>query len=193
MGGKLPDQGDRRVQRTRRTLREALIALIHERGWEGFSVQDVCDRADVGRSTFYTHFADKEELLVSGFDELRKGLRAQLARAPATGGPLGFARGLVEHACDNVRLFRALVGRRGHQVVLRRFRELVLDLVREDLRDLGAPGPDREAAERFIAAGFLEILTWQLEARRAVAPEEIERLFLRLATPVIEAVGARRG
>jgi len=57
MGGKLPEKDDRRVQRTRRALREALVALIVERGWEGFSVQEVCERADVGRSTFYTHFA----------------------------------------------------------------------------------------------------------------------------------------
>lgn len=181
-----PDAGDRRVQRTRRTLREALVALIYEKGWEGFSVQDVCDRADVGRSTFYTHFADKEELLVSGFDDFRKALREQLARSPAPDRPLGFARGLIDHACENVRLFRAMVGKRSHQVVLRRFRELVLDLVHEDLRGLGAPAPWQEAAERFVAGGFLELLTWQLDGRRGPEPAELERLFLQVATPVVE-------
>lgn len=61
---------DRRVQRTRRQLREALITLILERGWDAVSVRDVCEKADVGRSTFYVHFADKENLLLSGFDDL---------------------------------------------------------------------------------------------------------------------------
>ena len=61
---------DRRVLRTRRQLRTALINLILERGWDAVSVSDVCARADVGRSTFYAHFADKEELLFSGFEEL---------------------------------------------------------------------------------------------------------------------------
>lgn len=188
MGLRPPDAGDRRVQRTRRTLREALVALIHERGWEGFSVQDVCDRADVGRSTFYTHFADKEELLVSGFDDFRAALRQQLARSPAPGRPLGFARGLIDHACENVQLFRAMVGKRSHQLVLRRFRELVLGLVREDLQGLGAPAPLQAAAERFIAGGFLELLTWQLEGRRSPDPEALERLFLQVATPIVEGV-----
>src|SRR5512139_3251865 len=67
---------DRRVLRTRATLREALVRLILERGWDDISVQDVCDRANVGRSTFYSHFADKEELLLAGFDDLRKALVA---------------------------------------------------------------------------------------------------------------------
>jgi AcrR family transcriptional regulator len=87
MTGKGPDKQtdkrDRRIERTRRTLREALIALILERGWDDISVQDVCNRADVGRSTFYTHFADKEELLVGGFDDLRKVLRGSLATMAA--------------------------------------------------------------------------------------------------------------
>ena len=54
-------RGDRCVQRTRDSLRAAFVALMAERGWDRVSVQDVCDRANVGRSTFYTHFADKEE------------------------------------------------------------------------------------------------------------------------------------
>src|SRR5690242_18297174 len=66
---------DRRIQRTRRLLHEAILELIHERGWDAITVQDVCERADVGRSTFYVHFADKEELLVSGFGQLRDHLR----------------------------------------------------------------------------------------------------------------------
>lgn len=62
-------QLDRRVRRTRRRLKEALLTLIDERGYEGITVQDIADRADVGRSTFYSHFASKEDLLFRGFDE----------------------------------------------------------------------------------------------------------------------------
>src|SRR6185437_2006254 len=71
-----PAVQDRRVERTQRALREALIRLVLERGWDDVSVQDVCARANVGRSTFYLHFADKEELLVSGFGGLQEALRA---------------------------------------------------------------------------------------------------------------------
>src|SRR5688572_21269164 len=120
---KEPKATDRRVLRTRRTLRNALVELILERGWDEVSVQDVCERADVGRSTFYMHFADKEELLFSGFDDLRKEVRAQLA-AQGDAGPrvLGFARGLLEHAHENQRLGRAMFGKRSGQAVQKRFR-----------------------------------------------------------------------
>src|SRR5262249_48157020 len=87
---------DRRIQRTRRTLHEALLALIRERGWDAVTVQDVCARADVGRSTFYVHFADKEELLLSGFAELRQSLRSHLADGRRK--RLGFTFALLEHA-----------------------------------------------------------------------------------------------
>lgn len=193
MGGELPNTADRRVQRTRRALREALVALILERGWEGFSVQDVCDRADIGRSTFYTHFADKEELVAGAFDDLRRSLRAQLAAAgggPAR--PLAFSRGLVEHAHEQRRLFLAIVGKKSGHLVQRRFRELVLDLMREDLAALFAAGPRRDAVVAFVGGAFLELLTWSLEARSPPSPEETDALFRELAEPVLAAARSRR-
>ena len=56
---------DRRVGKTRKALKEALTDLILEKGYEGVTVQDVIDRADVGRSTFYAHFVDKDGLLMA--------------------------------------------------------------------------------------------------------------------------------
>jgi AcrR family transcriptional regulator len=61
---------DRRVQRTRRLLHKAFMSLILEKKYESITVQEILDRADVGRSTFYMHFRDKDELLVSGFQYL---------------------------------------------------------------------------------------------------------------------------
>ena len=60
-----PPRPDRRVGKTRRALKEALTDLILEKGYEGVTVQDVIDRADVGRSTFYAHFIDKDDLLMA--------------------------------------------------------------------------------------------------------------------------------
>src|SRR5262245_47432298 len=62
---------DRRVQRTRRLLHDALMSCILEKKYELISVQDILDRADIGRSTFYTHFQDKDDLLLSGFENLK--------------------------------------------------------------------------------------------------------------------------
>lgn len=192
MGTKAPSPTDRRVQRTRAALREALIGLILERGWDEVTVEQVCDRADVGRSTFYTHFADKEELLTGGFDELRRALREGLASPGAPAQPLGFARGLIEHVDVNRRLFRAIVGKRSGQAVLRRFREFVIALVQEDLASTPGRGPELEAAVHFISGGLLELLTWWADARGRLATADVERLFLQLARPAVQVVSGQR-
>ena len=74
-------ENDRRVQRTQQLLRAALLSLIEEKGFEALTVQEIIDRANVGRATFYAHFDRKEDLLVSELD----GLRLALKRAPDTG------------------------------------------------------------------------------------------------------------
>jgi len=61
---------DRRIQRTERLLHAALGALMHEKPYDAIAVKEILGRADVGRSTFYSHFRDKDELLVSGIRAL---------------------------------------------------------------------------------------------------------------------------
>lgn len=62
---------DRRVQKTRKLLSDALVALILEKGYDEVSIQDIIDRANVGRSTFYSHYENKEQLLLFGHEHLR--------------------------------------------------------------------------------------------------------------------------
>ena len=191
MREKQPSRDDRRVRRTRGALRDALVDLIVERGWDGFSVQDLCDRADVGRSTFYLHFADKEEVLAGGFADVGKALRAQLARS-GEARPLAFSRGLLEHALEHLRVWRALVGRRAAHVVQGKMRALVVELVREDLAALLPAGHRREAAVAFLAGALFELLIWSLEARPPTTAEEADALFHELAGPALAAAGAPR-
>jgi len=177
---------DRRVQRTRYALRAALISLLPERGWDDLSVQDICERANVGRSTFYMHFRNKEELLVGGLGDLRGGLRAQANAAKEEGrGDLPFVRGLIEHVHEQRKLFRALIGRRSGQVVQMRFREMVLQLAEEDLSRLVAARWQRDASAHYIAGALVELLAWWVEGRCACTADQIERLFHQLTAPAI--------
>src|SRR3972149_751590 len=61
---------DRRVQKTRKLLQDALIELVAEKGYESVTIQEILDKANVGRSTFYSHFQDKDQLLHSILDRL---------------------------------------------------------------------------------------------------------------------------
>jgi AcrR family transcriptional regulator len=190
MREKQPSGDDRRVRRTRGALKEALVDLIVERGWDGFSVQVLCERADVGRSTFYLHYADKEEVLSGGFADLGKELRAQLARCGAS-GPLAFSRGLLDHAHEHLRVFRALVGRRAAHIVQGKLRALVLELVREDLAARLPAGARRDAAVAFLAGALFELLIWSLGAKPPTTAEEADALFHELAGPALAAAHDR--
>jgi AcrR family transcriptional regulator len=164
-------------------LRDALIQLIRERGWDEITVQDVCERADVGRSTFYVHFADKEELLVGGFGDLRRQLHAQLTRGERE--PLGFTLALFEHAREFRSIYRALLGKSTAQVVYRGFLELVIELLNEDVAAYAAPGPLRDAAVRYLAGGFWELLQLWAAQPQGSSALEVDELFRRLTMPVL--------
>lgn len=167
---------DRRIARTQRLLHEALLSLILERGWDAIGVQDICERADVGRSTFYVHFADKEELLLSGFAHLEQQLRAHVSAAPEEA--LAFVGPLIEHVAQYQRLYRALVGKHSALAVQKRMLHLVAELLDEQLSPTRKPSPRRTALVRYAAGGFLELLIGWLEGRAGLDARELEGLLV---------------
>lgn len=185
---------DRRSMRTRDALRDALVDLIAERGWDDIAVQDLCQRANIGRSTFYSHYPNKDALLMGGLEDLQAQLQAQ-ARAqaghkqpvatPACG--FRFALGLIAHVHEQRKLFRGLIGRRSGYVVQQRFRDMVIRLVSAELPP-SAGGLPRQAAARWLAAGFVELLSWWVEQRSPLPPAELAARFNELAQSVLQPV-----
>ena len=125
---------DRRVRRTRQLLRDALMELTLERGYDRVTVQDILDRADVGRSTFYAHYRDKDDLLVAEFEALHPNWSApptdstaEPARPTELLEPLKAAFG---EAGANRRQFKAVLGRQGSETVKRLLPEPLSRMVR---------------------------------------------------------------
>jgi AcrR family transcriptional regulator len=183
---------DRRVRKTRQQLRDALISLILERGWDAISVQEVCARADVGRSTFYVHFADKEELLLTGLEELHQGLDLQRTSAQ---GDFAFVDGLVEHAKEKARLLRAIVGKRSSPSIQRRFREVVMQLVQAELGelDLDLDEKQQRAVVSFIGAGLAELVTSWLDRPSSLDIDSLAAIGRQLANNTVGSFAAKSG
>lgn len=187
---------DRRVQRTQQSIRRALFELIRERGFEALSVQDIIDRANVARATFYTHFQSKDDLLLSGFEELRASLQERQRTALVQGRHLdetmlAFSREMFAHADEHRALFRAMVGKKSGAQVQRRIHQLLLDLVRDDVkavaaRDRSASVPS-EALVQFLAGSFFGLLIWWLNGKAQLSVEEIDTLFRRLALAAVKS------
>lgn len=106
---------DRRATRTRRVLHRALFSLLEERPYETLTVLDICERADIGRSAFYVHFAGKDDLFRVGFEQLEEELSEALENRQGldvAGDGRVIVQTLFRHAAGHARLYRALA--RGH-------------------------------------------------------------------------------
>jgi AcrR family transcriptional regulator len=146
------------------------------------SVQDICARADVGRSTFYVHFADKEELLLTGLEELHQGLNLQ--RTQGKGG-FAFADGIVEHAKEKARLLRAIIGKRSSPNIQRRFREVVMQLVQAELAEFELEEKQSRAIVTYIGGGFAELLTTWLDRPSSLDIDTLAATFHLLASSTL--------
>lgn len=188
---------DRRVQRTRLTLRSAMVSLIREKGFEALTVQDIIDRANVGRSTFYSHFKSKEDLLTGSVEMMRSTLRRlqrqTMARSTSSRERMfAFARELFAHAEQHRDVFAAMVGKRSGTVFQHHLHEMLADLVREDVR---APGSRSmrdamqvEAVVQFVAGGLLAlVVSWQDRMPKA-SVDDLDGLFRRMAAAAVESV-----
>src|SRR5262245_50350449 len=100
---------DRRVLRTRAAIQHALVSLILTKGYEAITIQDICETANVGRSTFYAHYASKEHVHQSGIESL-SGLLADRRKPTKTARGLEFSLPMFEHARDHIDHYRAMVG-----------------------------------------------------------------------------------
>ncbi|WP_395699416.1 TetR/AcrR family transcriptional regulator [Aquabacterium sp.] len=181
---------DRRVQRTRNALRSALMDLMVERGWDAIDVQTLCDRADIGRSTFYQHYSNKEELLKQNFAGLRDALLVHASQR-GTRSQIGFVWPLLEHVHEFQAVFRALIGRRSGHYVQDRFRELLVELVQAgQSRPARRPGSWQvEARAHYLAGALFEMLVWWLGSNRPHRPQEIWEVFEQWSQSVPAAQG----
>ena len=182
------ERTDRRVRRTRELLRGALLELIQEKGYDRITVQDILDRADVGRSTFYAHYRDKDELLLSGFEDVRAALDAERdAAETSTEGKAEFLRPMLavfKHVEGHRHFWSALTRKGGADLITRILRENVNELVREHFRSQFAGAKDQmrlEAAMQFVAGACMGLLIWWLDNNIPYSSEEIHSMFRRQA------------
>lgn len=173
---------DRRVRRTRDALHRALIELMMERAYDRISVSDVIARADIGRSTFYTHYRDKDDLLVVSCGEY---LRREIARSPdrSRWAPVRVMIGL---AARNPRVYEPLIGPKASATALTGYRRGVAAILRDHLDGQPGPGID-DLTVTTLSWALVGLLIAVTDRTNPVAPElawrQFETLCLRATTP----------
>ncbi len=186
---------DRRVARTRAMLQRALNALTLKKGYEAITIEDICEAANVGRSTFYAHYTGKDDLKRSGLEHLRQQLldhrRAALAASDNAGKrSLAFSLPMFEHAREHIDLYRALVGNHGGAVALGTIRQILSDLVRDELHANAGKNPNgaipRELVVHYVVGAYMAVMTWWLDGGAKLPPRQMDAVFRRLASEGID-------
>lgn len=182
---------DRQIQRTQQFLLNALIELILEKGYEKITVQDIIDRANVGRTTFYSHFQDKEDLLLSGFEKLGDVFENFRSESSPEKSVWDFSLALFRHAEEQRQAFKALFGKQAGTVMLSHFQQAMIAYLKEGFqatfRKKKQPIP-LDVFVQYLFSAFLGLLTWQLDNDSPYSAEQMNDFYRQLVQPGIDAV-----
>ena len=193
IGGDAPEsKPDRRIGKTRKALKEALTDLILERGYEAVTVQEVISRADVGRSTFYAHFVDKDALLMAILADLEMpGLD------PGSWKPddpaFGWTLALFRHFGSGKRLFKAVAGGQSGSLARRETTRRLEELVQAELLRLKVTRKldafRLQTVVRFLVGTFMGFMDWWMRDENDHLPaEDVDHAFRALALPGVANV-----
>lgn len=170
---------DRRSQRTRHLLGEALVNLIREKDYGAITVSDIIERANVGRSTFYAHFRDKDALFVGELDRVIELLSQRIPSQDEL--PYFPSLGLFRHVGEEFELYKALVWTPGLDLLIKHLQKSLSARVELGIaksgRQYDMPLP---ILANFITGSFLTLLRWWLENKRVQSPEQMDDIFRQL-------------
>jgi len=194
-------KSDRRVQRTRELLQKALMELMSERGYDEITIQEIVDRANVGRTTFYVHFSSKDELLMSCHEVIINELRIApihpLSREELLSSetPRGMAAA-YRHLLDaRAQLYPIFQGK-DSLLILRRIRDWSAQEIGANLRAIFAEADSAvpiDMLASYLAGAQIALVQWWLEKRQPYTPEIVAQTLHHLQRAAIRDAFGLRG
>lgn len=177
---------DRRSQRTQRLLSDALIALMFEKRYDDITIQDILDRANIGRSTFYEHYWDKRDLITSEIERVIDLLGQRVETPSQRTGVFIPSLALFQHVREQQRLFQALQRGQGIETITQAFQDHLRARVEAGLCREGKQGESGElfaAVASYIVGAFMSLMQWWLATEMTWSPERMDALFRDLVLP----------
>ena len=182
-----------RLRRTQKLLREALVELIDERGFDAITIGELTERAMVSRAAFYRNYQDKYALVEQIFEEAMSALLAAVGDLGRE-HPAEIWVAFFEHIAEYEALYRALLGRKGSPWFGWKMRAALAGLVKERGQHPHGPSPSDRPVHTFsdtfvpdlVSALFVEAITWWLEQGRPYTPIEIATRSALLASALFK-------
>ncbi len=185
---------DRRTIKTISALRTALIGLILEKRYDAITVQDIIDRANVGRSTFYTHFRDKEDVLVGDWKRFLNHLVENIDLEQAGRGRFVPVREFMLHLKEFHAFYRALVRSGKDERLFSLGTAYLADGIEAKIvtatGQKDPPSVPPAVCANFLAIQIFALVKWWLDRNMPYSPEEMDKMFHRLVAPgVVSTLG----
>jgi AcrR family transcriptional regulator len=174
---------DRRVRNTCDALGDALVALMQEKPFKTITVRQVLDRAGIGRSTFYTHYRDKNDLLLSDVEDFLELMSTLLLRRREASDRIAPVRELFAHVAEMRELRAALIAANKLQDFLEMGQEYFARAIEQRLDELSSrkiASTDRTAMAHALAGALLSLMTWWVDHGALASPEEMDALYHRM-------------
>lgn len=188
---------DRRVSRTRRQLKDALFALILEKGYDAVTIENITDRADLGRTTFYLHYHDKEELLLESIKAIADDLLQQIsplqpvswdessrADQADSSDPI---RVTFAHAAENAQLYQIILRGEGANKAASRVHHIISETAASVINKTIEAGQVKlhlevpiEIFANYLAGALMGLVTWWLESGMCYTPDEMSTMFRKI-------------
>jgi AcrR family transcriptional regulator len=182
-----PKKDDRRMLRTRTALRTALIELILEKHFDAITVQDIIDRANVGRSTFYAHFRDKEDLLIGDWEQFLDGIVQHINWNNAGKARFVPIREFFFHIKDFHHFYRALVKSSKMERMFKKGADSLSKSLEKSLTDFLKDKPEPQIPIQILAnhlgSAIFDQLKWWLDHNMPFPPERMDEIFHQLMSP----------
>jgi AcrR family transcriptional regulator len=179
---------DRRVQRTRKLLRESMMALILEEGYDAISIQDITDKANLGRATFYLHFKDKDDLLLDLMDQFISEFLENVPQFSQDQWRLEDTKAitkLFDFAAEHYDLYRIMMISSGGITASRQLHQTIAEniktCIQAEVTDLEAePVVPAHFIANFFAGSLLTTIYWWLDQELPYSVEEMADMFLKI-------------
>lgn len=186
------EKQDRRSRRTRQLVTDAMAELLQEKRYEDITVRDILERANIGSSTFYAHYFDKEDVQASLIQQLFEQLLQQLLRRSGKREVVPSLE-LFQHVQQNFQQLQALIPGRFGETFWGVAERTICQMIEQSLK--GTRGSKQSGSvpppvvAHYLTATFLTLLKWWLIADMPYSPEQMDEFFQQLALPGRWAIG----
>jgi AcrR family transcriptional regulator len=178
---KLTRKIDPRVKRTSDSLGDALVALMHEKPFEEITVQHVLDRAGVSRSTFYTHYRDKDDLFISDVEDFFEQISSMLERRGEDSDRVAPVQELFAHVSDAREFYAALVASGKVNDTLEMGRGCLARGIERRLsllpRARAIAPASRAAMAHGLSGALFSLLAWWIDHGMSATPSQMDAMF----------------